>query len=322
MSICATVGRPIETEIDVCIHDGFVVFDGLHCSQAFLFHVLKALEPDWSKRGQTGSQMNLNTDLIRATHVAVPQTTGEQEAIAEALSDADALIESLEQLIAKKRLIKQGVMQELLTGKRRLAGFAGQWRYRTLSKIGHFLKGKGVSKSEANSGPLPCVRYGEIYTSHHDHIRQFQSGISAQIAEGATRLVKGDLLFAGSGETKAEIGKCVAFIDDIEAYAGGDIVVLRPLHENSAFLGYCLNSAQVVSQKASRGQGDAVVHISAGALAEVEVHLPCVAEQSAIASVLMDIDSELAGLEARAEKARAIKQGMMQQLLTGRIRLL
>ncbi len=127
--------------------------------------------------------------------------------------------------------------------------------------------------------------------------------------------------FAGSGETKEEIGKCIAFVDKLEAYAGGDIVILRPRGFDSLFLGYALNTANVIRQKASRGQGDAVVHISAVALAQIEVRVPDATEQTAIATLLSDMDAELAALEAKLAKARDLKQGMMQELLTGRIRL-
>jgi type I restriction enzyme S subunit len=190
-----------------------------------------------------------------------------------------------------------------------------------LGELGHFLKGSGVKKDEARSGEIACIRYGEIYTHHHDYVRSFNSWISRDVANTATKLRRGDLLFAGSGETKEEIGKCVAFVHDIEAYAGGDIVILRPFEANSTFLGYLLNAPAVASQKASRGQGDAVVHISAGALTSIEVSLPTFAEQTAIAAVLSDMDAELAALEARRDKTRALKQGMMQELLTGRTRL-
>ncbi len=130
-----------------------------------------------------------------------------------------------------------------------------------------------------------------------------------------------EIFCSGSGETKEEIGKCVAFVDDVEAYAGGDIVILRPTGVDSLFLGYLLNTPAVASQKASQGQGDAVVHISASALASIGLSLPRPDEQSAIAEVLSDMDAELTALEARRDKTRALKQAMMQELLTGRARL-
>jgi type I restriction enzyme, S subunit len=120
MSICATVGRPVITEIETCIHDGFVVFDRLQVSQLFLYYALKFIEDDWSKHGQTGSQMNLNTALINRTVIAVPDAIDEQTAIATILSDMDTEITALEERQTKTRALKQGMMQELLTGRTRL----------------------------------------------------------------------------------------------------------------------------------------------------------------------------------------------------------
>lgn len=119
MSICATVGRPIITDIDVCIHDGFVVFDELQADQSYLYYVLKWIEPGWSKHGQTGSQMNLNTPLINRTSVHLPPIA-EQAAIANVLSDMDAELAALDARLTKTRALKQAMMSELLTGKTRL----------------------------------------------------------------------------------------------------------------------------------------------------------------------------------------------------------
>ena len=125
MSICATVGRPIIAEIDICIHDGFVVFENLQADQMFLYYVLKWIEPEWSKQGQTGSQMNLNVGLITGTPVSLPSLP-EQTAIAEVLSDMDAELATLEQRRDKTRLLKQAMMQELLTGRTRLVAPGGR----------------------------------------------------------------------------------------------------------------------------------------------------------------------------------------------------
>lgn len=275
-----------------------------------------------SARGSSGSMVKIDRAILEAFPVLAPCDRKEQRAIASALSDAGTLIDSLEQLLTKKRQIKQGAMQELLTGNRRLPGFSRPWRSVRAHQLGAFLKGAGVKRDEASTGELPCVRYGEIYTEHCDFIRAFRSWISPAVAAYATKLQRGDLLFAGSGETKEEIGKCVAFLDEFVAYAGGDIVILRPCGEvNSMFMGYLLNTPAVVRQKASKGQGDAVVHISAAALGQICVELPCPGEQAAIAQVLFDLDAGISAIESRLTKARALKQAMAQALLTGRIRL-
>ena len=119
MSICATLGKPIITTFDVCIHDGFVVFSDLKIEKEYLYNYLKFIEDDWSKTGQTGSQMNLNTTIINGTEINFPEKAKQQE-IAEILSSMDLEIESLENRLQKARQLKQGMMQDLLTGKVRL----------------------------------------------------------------------------------------------------------------------------------------------------------------------------------------------------------
>ena len=265
--------------------------------------------------------MNLNTSLINARLITLPRSQVEQRIIASALTDVDELLFGLDRLIAKKRDLKQAAMQQLLTGKIRLGGFNGEWEVKRLGDVGIFLKGRGITKDQSQSGTLPCIRYGEIYTHHNDLIRSFNSWISPEAAAIATKIKRGDLLFAGSGETKEEIGKCAAFIHAHEAFAGGDIVILRLIGADPVFMGYYCNTASINAQKASKGQGDAVVHISATALASIVVKIPSLPEQLAIASVLSDMDAEISELEARRNKTRALKQGMMQELLTGRIRL-
>jgi len=269
-----------------------------------------------------GATINQITNKsLNSFKVPLPPTDEERTEIANALSDVDALLATLDQVIAKKSDLKQATMQQLLTGETRLPGFSGNWEVKQLGDIGQFLKGRGVKKDEAQSGTLPCIRYGEIYTHHNDYIKSFNSWISPQVAATATKLKQGDLLFAGSGETKEEIGKCVAFIDDCEAYAGGDTVILRAAGINPMFMGYYCNTAPIAAQKASKGQGDAVVHISAAALSSIVLALPSLPEQNAIATALSSMDSELSVLVASRDKTRNIKQAMMQELLTGKTRL-
>ena len=197
------------------------------------------------------------------------------------------------------------------------------WEVKRLGEIGTFSKGSGISRDQAHTGWLPCIRYGEIYTDHNDWIRDFKSHITSEIAAGAKLLNAGDILFAGSGETKEEIGKAVAYLGgEKNAYCGGDILVLSPHSEHSSkYLGYVLNSRPVVVQKASRGQGDAVVHIKADSLAEVSAPIPPLPEQRKIAAALSDVDEMIAASERLIEKKRKIKTGAMQRLLTGKTRL-
>lgn len=196
------------------------------------------------------------------------------------------------------------------------------WTEKKLNELGAFIKGKGISRTEANSGILPCIRYGEIYTHHNNIIKNFYSFISYDIAQKSVHIKPGDILFTCSGETKEEIGKCVAFIFNIEAYAGGDIIILRNTSENSIFLGYRLNAHDVSLQKSTLGQGDAVVHISTSALGNINVTLPVdKTEQQAIAAALSDVDELLSSLDRLIAKKKDIRRATMQELLTGKKRL-
>uniref|UniRef100_UPI003F80C18A restriction endonuclease subunit S n=1 Tax=Xanthomonas sp. 0924 TaxID=2835534 RepID=UPI003F80C18A len=318
----ATVGKSTVMGRDMATSQDFACYVcGPRVHNFYLALLLRSMRSEWKKLMAGSIHNTVYMPVFKNLAVDLPPHD-EQVAIAEAMLDVDKFVESLEQLLTKKRQIKQGAMQELLTGKRRLPGFVCPWEKSKLSCMGVFLKGAGVKRDEALSGDLPCIRYGEIYTTHSDHVRSFTSWISPSVAASATLIRQGDLLFAGSGETKEEIGKCVAFLDEMPAYAGGDILILRPtIVVDSMFLGYLLNVPAVVRQKASKGQGDAVVHINAKALGDIEVKLPEAQEQAAIAEVLYDMDAELATLEARLTKARALKQSMAQALLTGRIRL-
>ncbi len=268
---------------------------------------------------QTGVP-HINLGILREMAVPLPPLP-EQRAIAAVLSDVDELIGSLEALIAKKRAIKQAAMQELLTGRTRLPAFGGEWETRRVGDLGTFTKGRGIKRDDLCDVGVRCVRYGELYTRYQNYVTKPISIIPQEIADKALAITNGDLLFAGSGETADEIGMCVAYVGDETAYAGGDIIVLRASGQDAVYLAHLLNHPVAAHQKARMAQGDAVVHIRADHLAQVKLPLPPLPEQQAIATVLSDMDAEIAALAHRLDKTRAIKQGMMQQLLTGSIRL-
>jgi type I restriction enzyme S subunit len=278
------------------------------------WHWVKAMS---MRSGQPG----INGTQYAQLPIPVPPLP-EQRAIVAALSDMGALIGGLDRLIAKKRAIKQAAVQQLLTSKKRLPGFSGEWEVKKLGEIGLFKKGRNIPKNQLSTQGEPCVIYGEIYTRYDCVVKELASFIPSEVAEQSTPIKSGDILFAGSGETAEEIGKCFAYIGTEKAYAGGDLIILSPKEADSTFLGYQLNSPMICKQKATLGQGSSVVHIYVSGLATVEVPLPPLSEQQAIAAVLSDMDAEIAALEQKRSKTRALKQGMMQELLTGKTRLI
>ena len=205
MSICATVGRPIETRVDSCIHDGFVVFEEPTIDQSFLYHVLSSLEPTWSRRGQTGSQMNLNTGLIKGRLVAIPSTTSEQRVIAVALDDVDALLDGLDRLIAKKRNLKQATMQQFLTGQTRLPGFHGEWETQQVVEIGTTYGGlTGKTKVDFGVGHARYVTFLNVLENVVIDPHQCEP-VCVESGERQNTVRRGDVLFNGTSETPDDL---------------------------------------------------------------------------------------------------------------------
>ena len=312
MSICATVGRPIETRIDACIHDGFVVFEQPQINQSFLYHALVDLEQTWFRRGQTGSQMNLNTGLINRRLVAIPRTEAEQRAIATALSDVDALLGGLDRLIAKKRDLKQAAMQQLLTGQTRLPGFSGEWEVKRLNEIAS-IRNQRVLPSNVGID-TPCVEL--------DHIGQGNGKLlecsTAQNSKSTKyRFFSGDVLF---GRLRSYLRKF--WHADRDGICTTEIwpLMTDSQQADSGFLHAIVQSNRFI-EAASISYGTHMPRADWGVMRNFEVRLPRVCEQLAIAEILSDMDAELAALEARRDKTCDLKQAMMQELLTGKTRL-
>jgi len=195
------------------------------------------------------------------------------------------------------------------------------WEVKKLSELGIFLKGKGILKEQLAETGLPCVRYGEIYTTHDFVIKEFRSFINDEVAKESEPIFHNDILFAGSGETLEEIGKAVAYIGDEEAYAGGDVVILRTRkNASSEYLSYILNTDVAGRQKRRFGQGHSVVHIYARDLSELLAPIAPLPEQQKIAHILSTWDKAIEKTEQLIEQKQQLKKGLMQQLLTGKLR--
>lgn len=190
-----------------------------------------------------------------------------------------------------------------------------------LGSFGTFTKGKGISKKDLVSDGYPCITYGEIYSVHHDYVKEFYSFIDAKTARHSKKIRKGDLLFAGSGESREEIGKAVAYDLDSEAFAGGDIIIFRQEKCEPVFLGYVLNSEYIKKQLFKLGQGHSVVHIYSNLLSKILVPLPPLEEQKKIAAILSTWDKAIATCEEMIQQLEQRNKGLAQQLLTGKTRL-
>jgi type I restriction enzyme S subunit len=248
-------------------------------------------------------------------------TKAEQEAIAEALSDADALIESLEQLLAKKRHLKQGAMQELLTGKKRLPGFSGAWEVKRLDELARIHSGGTPSTTQSQFWD------GDILWCTPTDITALDGGkyltdTSRKITPQGLKSSSAEIIPASSVvmTSRATIGECA--INRVPVATNQGFKNFVPANGvDVEFLYYLL-----LTQKQgfiSLCGGSTFLEIGKTQLVGFEVQVPSTkAEQTAIATVLSDMDADIAALETKLAKARQVKQGMMQELLTGRIRLL
>jgi type I restriction enzyme S subunit len=244
-------------------------------------------------------------------HVVLPPPA-EQRAIAEALSDVDGLLGGLEALIAKKRAIKQAAMQQLLTGKTRLPGFSGEWETKRLGEIAS-VRNQKVMPSNVEP-ETPCVEL--------EHIGQgngclLESSIARFSTSCKYRFFAGDVLF---GRLRPYLRKY--WLANRDGICTTEIwpLMCEADQADSGFLLAMVQSDRFI-ETASISYGTHMPRADWDVMQNLEVRFPKVDEQTAIATVLSDMDAENAALERRRDKTRAIKQGMMQQLLTGRIRL-
>ena len=313
-----TIGKVTYVESDYWPHNTSLwVTDFCGNNPKFVFLVYQYI--DLSKFASGSGVPTLNRNDVHVSKVAVPPKQ-EQNRIVEVLELWDTAIEKQSELIEKLKLRKRALMQQLLTGKKRLPGFSGEWKEVKLGDIGEMFKGSGVPKESIIEAGHKCLTYGDIYTKYDYVISNVKSYINDDIASKSTKIQYGDICFAGSGETKEDIGKCAAFIDARYGYAGGDIIIFRAKESNPITLSYILNSDSVIRQKSNMGQGHSVVHIYPYQLEKLRFKLPPKVEQDTIASILMDADKEIELANEKLANLQSQKRGLMQQLLTGKKR--
>lgn len=246
--------------------------------------------------------------------LAVPPLP-EQRAIAQALSDVDALLDGLDRLISKKRDLKQAAMHELLTGKTRLPGFNGEWEVKRLRDVFTITAGKSKSAYVVEDGDFWVCDMGAVSIEGRLIVSKRTNYRGNFLKQGDLIMPKDDI---GGGNI---IGK-VGYIDANDTYILGDHVYsLRALDGNPRLLAYVINSHRVNSELRKKVIGSAQLGLGRKSVNEQEIQFPPLPEQTAIASVLSEMDGELAVLKQRREKTLMIKKGMMQELLTGRVRL-
>lgn len=312
-------------DIDDCVFSGFVLrgrpkndmFVPEYCKYCFTTEAIRSaiiMGCTYTTRALT------NGTQLSAIEIVVPPKP-EQEAIAKSLTEIDDLISSLEKLITKKKTIKQGAMQELLTGKRRLPGFSEKWEEKPIGFFGNFISGNcfPIEYQGCPRGELPFYKVSDFNNAGNSRVMgKANNYISHNIASvlSCKIIPKNSVVFAKIG---AAISLERKRITGFDCCIDNNMMSFLPYQKNiAAYMCYLFQTIRF----GEFVEATALPSLSGKTIGEIQrTFPPTVEEQVAIATVLSDLDSEIEALERKLTKYRQVKQGMMQQLLTGKIRL-
>lgn len=322
----ATIGELKINSIPMATNQGFkniAINKGGNVD--FLYYLLQTKKDRMLELAIGSTFLEISKTALCKIPLQTPMHSDEQSKIADALSDIDSLVEVLENQISKKKAIKQGAMQELLTGKRRLPGFSGEWRYFNLmknSKVKARIGWQGLKKSEYLDSGYALLVTGTDF----DDGRVLWDGChyvtrSRYEQDRNIQLQNNDILITKDGS----LGK-TALVQGLTkpATLNSGIFVIRPLQDayDPVFVYQILSSFVFKNFLDRLSAGSTIIHLYQKDVGKFEFLLPpTIAEQKAIAEALSEMDSDIAALENKLTKYRQVKQGMMQQLLTGKIRL-
>lgn len=319
LSNSMSFGRPYILKIDGCIHDGWLTIQNFTdvFDIDYFYYLLSANSTmnQYISMAAGSSVKNLNKEKVSSLLVTIPPLE-EQKAIATALSDVDELIANLEKLIEKKKAIKQGTMQALLTGKKRLPGFSGEWKEHTIGKCGYLQKGS------INPQTVPEQYFSEYSMPAFDNSKE-PAKVQGKTMHSNRTVISGKVLLFNKLNVRQ---KRIWLIDNCEDNAvcsaeflpySSDIIDLKLLSQ-------ILYTDKVTTEfiGMSTGSSNSQKRITPKSFLDYSLYLPTdIEEQKALAEVFSDMDIEIDQLRSKLDKYRLVKQGMMQKLLTGEIRL-
>ena len=330
----ATVGNVRIAKHEITTNQGF---KSLVCNSSayylFIYYLIPFLKPKMLEKSYGSTFLEISKSNLASIQIQLPSYV-EQQTIAEVLSDMDALIQAQKELIAKKRDIKQGTMQELLSGRVRLPGYETKgwkhtdigdipddWEVKELGTVCKILRGGSPRPIEdyltSSSSGINWIKIGDVASSSK-YITHTEEKTTAEGATYSRNVYPGDFLLSNS----MSYGR--PYILTIEGCIHDGWLVLQEFHRffESDFLYYELSSAITLKQYNMKAAGSSVHNLNKDLVSDVVVIIPSLSEQQAIAETLSDMDNEIETLEAELEKLNHMKRGMMQELLTGRIRLI
>lgn len=319
----SSVGKSAILGSDMAVSQDYVTWTcGSRLDPWFLYYLLQARKSEFARIGFGNTIKTIGLDYF--AHLTIPlPALGEQLRVRQALRDADELITGLELLIAKKRDAKQGLMQELLAGRIRLSGYSGPWTEHAVSELLEFKNGLNKASQYFGQG-TPIVNFMDVMRASvitAERVKGLVSLSRDEIARFSAR--RDDMFFTRTSESVEEIGTAAVLVDDIrDAVFSGFVLRGRPIAPvNTTFLAYQFQLPSVRRQVVATASYTTRALTNGGSLGRVRVLVPSADEQAAVVAVVADADAELDALERRLTSARAIKTGMMQELLSERTRL-
>ena len=327
-SVC--IGRKGTIDAPIYLNEKFWTVDTLFYTinfvgvlPKFIYYLFNKI--DWLSLNEASGVPSLSKDNIKLQLIQIPNLS-EQQAIADALTKVDNLITSLTKVIEKKKLIKKGAMQKLLSGDMRLDGFEGEWERKQIGKIGITYSGiTGKNKSDFGHGTAKYITFLNVLNNPIINTKELEL-VDISSNENQNKALKGDLFFNVSSETPEEVGICSVLLDDISnLYVNSFCFGFRITDKevSGIYLSYLFRTSLGRDKMSSIAQGATRYNLSKDYFNEIELTIPPTkAEQTAIANILTTMDNEIEALEKERDKYKCIKQGMMQQLLTGKIRLI
>jgi len=315
LSNSMSFGRPYILKTNGCIHDGWLVLRKYqqYLNADFFYYLLLSsrVQKQFQQKAQGSTVSNLNTQRVSGVEIAFPPLP-DQQRIVTYLDAEFAKIEALKanaekQLQAAKDLF-QAALKELLTPKE-------GWKMKTIDSLQtDMYRGSGITREQIRLEGVPCVRYGEIYTTYNYWFEECVSHTDEQIINSKKYFEHGDILFAITGESVEDIGKSIAYLGHNKCLAGGDIIVMKH-NQNPKYLAYALSTPDAIAQKGFGKTKLKVVHTNAPSLKAIVLPIPTLPEQQRIADRLDALSANVKALQTNYTETITLCNDLKQALL-------
>ncbi|HFI0063622.1 TPA: restriction endonuclease subunit S [Streptococcus suis] len=319
LSIAATVGKPVVNYVKTGVHDGFLIFLNPIFEREFIFQWLEMFRPKWQKYGQPGSQVNLNSELVRNQEISLPSGK-EQQKISNFFKQLDDTIALHQRKLDLLKEQKKGYLQKMFpkNGEKvpelRFAGFADDWEERKLGDVGNTFTGlTGKTKEDFGHGSAKFVTYVNVFQNPIATLDQLDA---IEIDEKQNQVQKGDIFFTTSSETPEEVGMSSVWTHDTEnVYLNSFTFGYRPrVSFDLNYMASMLRSPSIRKKITFLAQGISRYNISKTKMLEIEIPTPTLSEQEKIGSFFKQLDNTIALHQRKLDLLKEQKKGFLQKM--------